>query len=532
MIKPSNILPLRFVNPGSEVDKVQSFQVQQCYDQKWELGDTLVLQAPSYGAPTNLILRDTFGIQAISIPWTLKDVTITNQTFQIYEISQPLAVLQEDRYQAEFSYYDENGDAVPQISDILSIQEEQLQTVLITYRNSSNNFDVIFNTGIEFQFRVEGSIEQLTAKNNRNTYEDQDANLTLLSATPFNQRKFYLGYQYGVPEWVWEKVNWIQSVNQTAYDGVSYQVDQGAEWEINRNTLGNSWVGGSIDIRFTENRFNRYESEQTPIDPENIFTPMQKRLRYFNVGADMSIPNVFNDWSQLDELCITKRSLPTFNITVGITPGGDEIGIFPVDSFKFNQEVKYFFESATTLYLSGLAGTDVDIIIIYKQLDVDDIDISDIGGGGGAPEPTGSKFPLNFVGIYGGTDAQLDVDFDITTGLGRANTEYYGCAIVDGRNGTDDWRGYALVGHKPGDADFGGRGIAVGEKTVGLTVAQLPKHRPVLRHSLSKRGSTGSDALIGKFNGDNSTELEEIGNNEQHPNIQPSIPVTLFKRIF
>lgn len=533
MFKIADILPLRFIhlnninsgfNGDFAVRQLLDYQSPRCYAQKWETGDILKLQCPSLTPPTALeIIEVDTDFLAYSVNWVEIPTLIIGQTFKIYELEQSISVLEEGRYYTTFSYENEKGTQ-PVQSEAIDVQIEQDNTLLIEYRNARNDYDVVFDTGIVFQFRVEAAIKNFLPQNERDVYEDQDYNATLLNATPYLQAKFYLGTAYGVPRWVAEKVNLIQSCTETSYNGVSYQIPNEANYEWQENDLGNDWIGGAIDIRPVDNRFNRYETEV--IEPENIFTPMQKRLRYFNVGANLAIPSVFDDHSMLESIWI-KKSTGTFEMSIGTAPNGDEVGVTSVDANNFIWSTEYIFDGNSTLYLSGLDGANIsELQVIYKQLDVDDINLSDLGGG---DTPTVQGVPLYGVIQYGGDSVQLGTDFDLSTGVGRPNTEYANYVLMDGRNGTIDMGGLAPVGYKESDPVYSQVGTPFGSKQATLAANNLPEISGLVTDSVSgKRPAFGNGETVRW-----PKSFGSVGTNPATPfNIsQPSIPVIFVKRV-
>jgi len=533
MFKIADILPLRFIhlnnisaafNGDFAVRQLLDYQSPRCYAQKWELGDVLKLQCPSLTPPTALEIREVdTDFLAYQVNWVEIPTLITGQTFKIYELEQSLSVLNEGRYYTSFQYENEDG-IQPVQSEAIDVQIEQDNTLLIEYHNARNDYDIIFDTGIVFQIRVEAAIKNFLPQNERDTYEDQDFNTTLLNAIPYLQAKFWLGYNYGMPRWVAHKINIIQSCTETIYDGVAYQIPNEAKYEWVENDLGDDWIGGSVDIRPVDNRFNRYETEV--IEPENIFTPMQKRLRYFNVGANLAIPSVFDDHSMLESIWI-KKSTGTFEMSIGTTPNGDEIGEVTVDANNFIWSTEYIFDGNSTLYLSGLDGANIsELQVIYKQLDVDDIDLSDLGGG---EVPSVQGVPLYGVIQYGGDSVQLSNDFDLTTGVGRPNTEYANYVLMDGRNGTIDMGGLAPVGYKELDPVYSLLGTPFGSKTATLTLSNLPEIGDLIDDRVTGRRpgfGSGENIIWPK-------STKKVGSSTPTgvSISQPSIPVIFVKRV-
>lgn len=522
--------PLRFVDTAAindsfdgnfAIDQVLSYQNPRCYCQKWQLADTLKLQITSDFEPTDLLFKDlSTDLIIVAVPWEETPTIVVDQTFKVYELEFEFETLPEGRYYTEFSYIDDNDLEHILLSEPLCVSLKQENTLLLEYKNSVNDFDVIFDTGIVFNFRVESAIKDYTPGNSREIYNDQPSNPTLLSAVPYRKFKFYLGYQQGFPAWVMDKVNYIQSVDQVKYNNVYYQIVEGSDYETETND-DNSFTGGSIEVQPTNNNFNRYQT--IPSDDENLIYFMGRRLDYFNVSDDFNIPGQFKSASLLEQILVTKRSpAGDLVIKVGLTPGGSEIGEFTVDDVKFIQTCPWLFSATTTVYLSGLAGADVDITFLYLQTDAPPIDLGSL-----VPAPV-INLAKNTMVFYEETmPGELDVDFDVSTGLGRANTKYQGWAICDGRNGTVKWDGRSPIMQDLADPDFAVLKSVYGEKDHALTIPELPAHGHGYEGVTNPSG--GGDG--GRKSVPNNKTTSLTGGNEAHNTVHPVLVTLLIKKI-
>ncbi|KIO75569.1 hypothetical protein TH53_19720 [Pedobacter lusitanus] len=520
LLNPLRFIDLSDINFGFDgnfaVNQVLNFQNPKCYFQPWQRSDTLKLQGLFEKSPTDLIFTDPVtGAIANSVSWALKDTTIIGYTFKVYELSFPFTGLPVGRYIASFSYTDTDLTVHPLVSEGIDIKDVQENTILLKYKHSENDFNVVFNTSIEFEFRVQSAIQNFNPKNVRVVYNDQRVNATQLSATPYRVFKFKLGYQYGVPEWVVDKINQIQSVDQVSYNNIPYQVVSGAEYEYETNP-DNNFMGGSIDIQPIENNFKRYQTGPGT-GPE--FIPMQKVLRYYGQSANLVIAGKFNNFSDLEKILITKRTPATFVLKVGTTLGGAEIATFTVDQTENTFTIEWLFGGTTTLYISGLDGADTDVYVVYKQLDEAAVPI------GPAPA-TGVFGAKGTCAIYREvTPGDLAVHWNLATGLGNANTPYAGWAWRDGRNGTDDMKGMVSIGFDYNNMPV--VGTATGAKTINLTKAQLPAVGVGISIGKAASGSwrtgSGSGKPIVRVGGvgDGESEPEQTGTSQNLGNGDP-----------
>lgn len=529
--------PLRFVDTSEindsfdgnfAVEQVLDYQNPKCYLQKWQLSDTLKLQVLSDFVPTDLLFRNLDSdLVVTNVPWSEKPTIIVNQTFKVYEIEFDFESIPEGRYYSEFSYIDENDFEHVLLSEPMRVSLKESNTLLLQYKNSINDFDTIFDTGIVFNFRVESAIKDYAPGNSRAIYNDQRVNPTLLSAAPFRKFKFYVGYQYGTPAWVFDKVNFIQSVDQVQYNGIYYQIVEGSDYEIETNE-DNNFLGGSIEVQPTDNNFNRYSTLPSD-DDGNLIYVMERRSDHFNLSGNLTVAGVFKAASLLQQILVTKRAPSgVLTIKVGTTNGNSEIGEFDVDDIKFIQTTPYLFSATTTIYVTGLEGSDIDITFLYSQTDAPPIDLGAI-----VPAPVINLGKNTIVMYEEMMPGELDIDFDLSTGLGRTNTKYDGWAICDGRNGTDDWRGRSPLMQDPDITDFATLKDVFGEKSHLMTVPELPEHdHPTSRTRTDTSGSQyepnrlSSGGNRGLWTGD-VVSTGKTGGNQPHNNVHP-VKITLF----
>ncbi|WPU95497.1 hypothetical protein SNE25_08170 [Mucilaginibacter sabulilitoris] len=92
--------------------------------------------------------------------------------------------------------------------------------------------------------------------------------------------------------------------------------------------------------------------------------------QYLLNGADIVCTDVFKKFSTLVGIQLDNRDLVVFTIHIGTTSGGSEIGDFTLDGTAANFfSINQAFDSAQTVYISGLTGHDTDVSLVYYQLD-------------------------------------------------------------------------------------------------------------------------------------------------------------------
>jgi microcystin-dependent protein len=478
----------------------------EAYAQKYETGDTVKLQMLSDFIPT-LNVKDLATSRTVSsISYTTPSNSIVGQTYTLYEFEIDWATIGIGTYYLEL-FYTDSGTQTWQ-SEAISVALKWPDTILFEYNNSENQFTVLFNTGIVFNLRVEGTIAEYTPEFDDVIYNDQLKNTTKLNAVPYRTFNLYVANARGIPQWMADKVNWVFGCDQIKIDGVYYQNTSGAKWEVNRNEPdGPKLIGLKLPIIEVDNKFLQSLTSESNA-PEG-FTVVELVKNNLAKTADFSITGIFKKNSLLKNIVVYNNGA-NFTLSVGTTPGGNDIGQWNVDSDRTAIDRKYLFPASgsTTVYVSGLtaAGTaNADILFDYLQFD----QTSTPPGSDTVP----SFFPKNFKGEWIAINpTDFTRDWDLATGLGKVDTDYYGCAICDGRNGTPDLGGKVSIGYvwdttNPNwELGYDALGTVVGVSSIRQTLAQLAPHSHPIRSTNSRASSsTGVDVVRGSLEGSEDT---------------------------
>lgn len=232
--------------------QILSWEQEISYYQKWQKTDTITLQVRSEFSTIRLDLLDCSGAVVKTVNFAKKTTSIVGQLWSTYEATMQLADVDEGLYYLLITVGNNILQFLSEPQDVALLHDE---TILHTYRNSVNTFDVIFDTAIEFTFRAEAIITDYAPGNIQAVYEDQTLNLVELSATPFDTFKYKLGASYGVPPWVAKKVNMIYCHDTVFLDGMQYVRADGGKLEPNRAERY-PMQGWSMDIRPAINSFS------------------------------------------------------------------------------------------------------------------------------------------------------------------------------------------------------------------------------------------------------------------------------------
>lgn len=528
-IAPVN--PIRFINVTNTLDNryffkhfdsalafdlLNKFQTQACYHQKWSTRDSTKIQILSDYEFTCKVFNLQTNEEVLELTPVEVSANILGQTFKIYELTPVFSTIGEGLFYFTLSYTDDDLNVIEFMSEPLEVTELQPDTLLFEYTHSENDYSVVFETGIIFSIRVEGTIQNFIPKSEDVIYNDQKKNATLLNSIPYRSFKLFVGNAPGIPDWMADKINRVMSCDQVKIDGDYFTKEEGAKWEPSRADEY-PFLGLTLDINPVLNLFTQ-RLKTGDESPTNSFIPMQKVINYFNNGANINIVDIFKRYSLLEKICIINEGA-AFTITVGTTPGGSEIAEFDIEATsRTTLNINKLFETVTTVYLGGLDASTTDISVIFKQLDERPIDFANL------PDPT--SIGKGAIAIYEAiTGRAIDLDFNFSTGLGVASSPWEGWAICDGRNGTADRGGTYAVGF--GTGDYATLGDDLGANEITLTKQQIPPYQVTFNFGLDKRGTTGSDGLWSNFGTAGSRTLD-VGGDGAPIDIRPKSIVSLF----
>ncbi len=414
------------------------------YAQKVKFGVPTKLQILSDWLPTLKIYQCDTGIVVDTINPTTPTTGIIGQTFTCYEFTITWGSYAAGTYYIEMTYTDDAPLLHTCRSGAIQSATNWPGTLVYEYKNSGNDFSVLFSTGIEFAIVVEGAIADYEPGFEDVIYEDQYHNTTKLNSIPFRQFTLYAGSANGfagMPTYMGDKLNWVFACDQIKIDGKYYQNTDGSKWETARTPPnGTNFIGLKITIIEVINLF--LQSYDAGLIPAGSVKVIDRVLPYLANSANITVSGIFTAASVLTKIVIYNHGGNIFTINASTAADGSVPIAPPFTTTGLPKDVWFIdepFDAVATLYLLGLAGTNCDIYIQYDQLDAPYIApvVSS------KPFVKGTRYSYEEV-----TPGDFTDDWNIGTGAGNVGTLYEGC-VISGTNGTKDMNGLKEIGWNP-----------------------------------------------------------------------------------
>lgn len=458
----------------------------ECYAQKFIPGDRTVLQFLADSKVTLTLLNAENNSVIRSIDTDLIN-TVKGSELGVYKAD--LVFSEADTGVVFLRVSTASGEVLHSI--LLDVSgTHALNTVFIEYKNGKDHENFRFvNLEGQVGVRVEGTVQDFIPSALDHIYIDANRSASTLSSTPYRLFTLYAGNAEGLPDYMLDLVNRAFTCEEIQIDGKRFNKDEGAEWEVQR-VPEYARAGMSISIQAIDPYLSLdLSGDSDPLDPEELGQGVlfRRSLNRLNRSSPFSISGIFKDKTVLDYIVVYKKSAPGYLLKVGTSEGGSELGEIQIGGSVETIQFRYAFDSATTIYLSGVDTGPQDFHFVYEKLNKT--------GGQSEEEAPGDPIGLFGVIMYGGTSSQLEQDFDLNTGLGRPGTTWSGFAVCDGRNGTFDMRetfpfGWDFLTGEPGDKE--------GQNSITLSEGQLPEIKPKWKFSQGQENdvSKGRDGTF------------------------------------
>lgn len=198
-------------------ETIYPWQQRTSYCQKFQQSDTIKIQLQSNFDPLQIDLIDKYGAVVGSLVGNLTLPNVYLPGFFAREFTYSLAGTPEGVYHLRLT----TGDlsVLNMISEPIHVSEKHPHTKLFQYRNTRFHGDVIFETGIRFNFRVECDFDAEEFASDNQLYKNQKNSAVLLSARPYDLYPLVYGGSKGLPTWAIKKAALIWCVNSVQVDG-------------------------------------------------------------------------------------------------------------------------------------------------------------------------------------------------------------------------------------------------------------------------------------------------------------------------
>lgn len=235
-------------------DTIYDWQEQVHRFQPWKQGDKIPLQFTANFEPLLVTTVDQFGNQVQGANATKVRANKYQPGSFLYETTLDTLGLPVGVYKSLITPAGSIGDQ--QKSEWFYVCPSNYRTIMIQYWNIRYHADVIFETGIKFNFRIPGFFKDGDPGSMDVLYADQGLDQVQISSRTFTQKTLFLGIGNGIPPWMVEKMNAIFSCSNVMFDGKLFAKADSAKWTPFEQE-GSIVKGYAIDVRPGINRTSR-----------------------------------------------------------------------------------------------------------------------------------------------------------------------------------------------------------------------------------------------------------------------------------
>lgn len=214
-------------------ERLYTWQPYETYDQIWQTDDIIRLQFESTMDPIIVQLVDENGIAVITLPAL---IGLPNRfypnTFS-FEVEMSLAGVNDGCYHLLITAGSSGPQQKTMISGCQCISSTQLEnTLCLEYWNSRFAQDVVFETGIRFQYRVPGYFGLLEPGRKDELYRDQRYNPALLNSKVSRLWPVHFGDYRGLTDDEIDLLNRIWSCDNVLIDNKPFGISDGGKFEF------------------------------------------------------------------------------------------------------------------------------------------------------------------------------------------------------------------------------------------------------------------------------------------------------------
>ena len=202
------------------------------WEQIWQTTDIIKLQFESTFDPITVSLVDENGNAVIELPAI---VGLPNRYYantRAYEVAMSLAAVTTGCYRLKIEAGSGEG-AKTFISgcQYVSSVPFTFPNLLLEYSHPRFHEDVMFESGIEFQYRLPGHLQFMIPGRDSEKYKDQKYNPTILQSRTFRKQEIVFGDDFGLPDEVIDLLNRIWGCQNVYVDNKAFAAEDG-EFEL------------------------------------------------------------------------------------------------------------------------------------------------------------------------------------------------------------------------------------------------------------------------------------------------------------
>ena len=274
-------------------ERLYDWQSPEDYCQIWQTDDIINLQFESTFDPIIVKLIDSNGVAAITLPALIGLPNIFYPNTWSFEVAMSLAGLPTGCYYLQITAG--SGDNLKTlVSPCQYISDEPIRnSIIMEYWNSRFHGDVIFESGIQMQFRVHGNIGFLEPGRKDELYKDERYNPTILNSKTFRQWPVNFGDEFGLPDDIVDLLNRIWSCDNVLIDDKPFGITEGGKFEF--TDIGNEYPKRGVRIVVEEgiNRHSKIFSVDTDTNKKLTYGIMVDKKVFgdtSNQGSGNTVP--------------------------------------------------------------------------------------------------------------------------------------------------------------------------------------------------------------------------------------------------
>ena len=265
------INPLRFYDPAfsqpaayqskqfddyAAADRLVPWQEMLLRPQVWQNTDRIRLQFISSFDPVVVELLTTDNRVIVSLPTLIGLPNKFMAGFYSFEADLSLATVPDGCYRLRLKLG--SGPNMKTLeSPLFRVSVDTIpDTLLLEYWNDTTHADVMFETGIKFQYRIPGWLHTYEPSNRVEAYRDERNNPVTLSARSSRQFTVQFGTETGVNDDEVDLLRLIWSCRNVLIDGKPFGVVDGGKMEF--ITIDTKLANRGVSIKVEEgvNRFS------------------------------------------------------------------------------------------------------------------------------------------------------------------------------------------------------------------------------------------------------------------------------------